>query len=381
MINVLLTYTTLIPSVRFCALYPLEYLAKNKDINLISKTSHKVTSADLNLCDVLVMVRCCEDRELEIAQKCKKTGRKLVYVLDDDLLNVPESIECHKYYSIQALRDNMTGIMQISDVLWSPNPNLIKKYGNMFDKCVIIDEPFIGNIKLKEQTNEEVRIGFAGTETHRAFIDGFLGNVLKSVKYIYKDKVSIEFFGFKPDFLKEIEGVYIPYCDNYEQYCSIMRERNWDIGLAPLEQSEFASCKYFNKYIEYSSYGIVGVYSDVQPYVFGIKDKINGILAENTVEGWINAIRMLIEDKELLNKISQFAQEELQTKFNVESVAEKIYDKEVFVKCSKNDTIEYKKKFFFAEKLKIYTQVYGVYTLVIILNRAYKKIMGIIRRH
>lgn len=380
MVNVLLTYTTLIPSVRFCALHPLNYLSKNKEIDLVCKMSHKVTASDLNLCDVLVMVRCCEDRELEMAQKCKKAGIKIVYVIDDDLLNVPDSIVGFEYFGLEKHKKNLIEIMKFSDVLWSPNCNLIKKYGHFFKKSVLIDEPFVGEISSHKYNNEKVRIGFAGTSTHGMFINSFLGDVLKTIKNTYKDKVSIEFFGVKPDYIKEIDGVYIPYQDNYEKYCNIMRERNWDIGLAPLEASEFTSCKYFNKYIEYSSYGIVGVYSNVEPFVFGIKDRINGILAENTVDSWIEAIKTLIEDKELLREISEFAQEELQTRFNVESVAEKVFDKEIFVKCCKKYTIRHRSKSFIVEKLKIYMQMYGAFTLIIIAKKFLKKLFAIIRK-
>ncbi|MBQ2897220.1 MAG: hypothetical protein IJE46_02735 [Clostridia bacterium] len=373
MINVLLTYTTLIPSVRFCAFHPLKFLSESEEINLVCKMSHKVTASDLNFCDVLVMVRCCEDRELEIAQQCKKAGIKIVYVIDDDLLNVPDSIEGYEYFGLEKHKKNLIEIMSLSDVLWSPNCNLIKKYGHFLKKSVLIDEPFIGDINAHKYDSGKIRIGFAGTATHRTFINDFLGDVLKIIKNTYKDKVSIEFFGFKPDFIKEIGGQYIPYCDDYEAYCKIMRERNWDIGLAPLEENEFTSCKYFNKYIEYSSYGIVGVYSAVQPYTFGINNGVNGLLAENTVESWVKAIKTLVEDKELLKEISQFAQVELQTKFNVESVAEKIFDKEIFIKCTKKSTIKYRKKSFVAGKFKIYMQIYGIFMPIMVVKKCVQK--------
>lgn len=376
MSNVLLIYTTLIPSVRFCALGTLMYLEENNKLDLVYKQSYKVTKKDLNKCDVLVLVRCGDDVEREIAEKCKEAGKKLVYVLDDDLFNVPESIEGHEYYSLSSIKRNREEIMKCCDVLWSPSPNIIKKYGNLFKKTVLIDEPFVGNIKNKTFDNEVVRIGFAGTETHRAFINEFMGDVLKIIKNTYKEKVSIEFFGFKPDFIKEIEGTYIPYCDNYEQYCSIMRERNWDIGLAPLEQSEFASCKYFNKYIEYSSYGIAGVYSAVEPYTFAIKNGVNGLLAENTVNSWVDAIEIFVNDKTLIENVSENAQRELKGKFTVKNIAQMIYDEEIFKSKSTPSNIHYKGRSFVLSKIKIYTQMYGMMMSVMVIKKVVKKLRG-----
>ncbi len=360
MLNILLTYTALIPSVRFCALKPLSFLEKENKLKLVHKASNKITSDDLNNCDALVMVRCAENHELNMAQECKKSGRMLIYVLDDDLLNVPKEINCHPYYSATPIQNNIKAIMTLCDVLWTPNPNLKNKYGDFFDRCVLIDEPFIGEIYQKKNNNKQIKIGFAGTATHKAFINEFLGTVLKKLKHIHGDKISIEFFGLKPDFIDEIDGTYIPYSNSYEQYCSKMRELNWDIGLAPLEQSEFASCKYFNKYIEYSSYGIVGVYSDVQPYTFGIKNKINGMLTENSTDEWVSALSSLIENNELVKSISEYAQNELQSRFTIPSVAHKIFNETNFVRCNKTGSIKYKKRPYIMSKLIIYTQIYGL---------------------
>ena len=182
MVNVLLTYTALIPSVRFCALEPLKALGA--DISLTHKKSYDICAEDLNNCDVLVMVRCAEDCERDIAEECKQAGKKLIYVLDDDLFNVSSDIECSKYYNVKFIRENMHKIMSISDVLWSPNPNLIKKYGFLFTKTVLIDEPFLGDINARNKENEKLRVGFAGSVSHKSFTNSFMREILKEVKMI-----------------------------------------------------------------------------------------------------------------------------------------------------------------------------------------------------
>ena len=51
--------------------------------------------------------------------------------------------------------------------------------------------------------------------------------------------------------------------------------------------------------MEYTTQGIVGVYSNTEPYTYVVKNGINGILAENNPESWYEALSCLIEDQVL----------------------------------------------------------------------------------
>ena len=97
---------------------------------------------------------------------------------------------------------------------------------------------------------------------------------------------------------------HIPYQDGYDAYTASMAKANWDIGLAPMPKTDFHRCKYFNKYVEYASFGIVGIYSNLEPYTYGIKDRVNGLLVNNTTDDWYNAISELIENEKLRKEIS-----------------------------------------------------------------------------
>ena len=69
--------------------------------------------------------------------------------------------------------------------------------------------------------------------------------------------------------------------------------------------SEFHRCKYFNKYVEYASFGIAGIYTNCEPYIYGIKDRVNGLLVNNITEEWVSAISELIENEQLRKMISE----------------------------------------------------------------------------
>ena len=60
----------------------------------------------------------------------------------------------------------------------------------------------------------------------------------------------------------------------------------------------FHACKHYNKFVEYGAAGIVGVFSDVQPYVRLRALCPQAILCENTSDAWYAAISSLIEAPE-----------------------------------------------------------------------------------
>ena len=106
-----------------------------------------------------------------------------------------------------------------------------------------------------------------------------------------------------------------------------MAKCNWDIGLAPMPESEFHRCKYFNKYVEYASFGIAGIYSDCEPYIYGIRDKENGLLCKNTTEDWVEAISLLIDNKKLREKISKECLKEANEVYALDILAEDYLNK------------------------------------------------------
>ena len=106
-----------------------------------------------------------------------------------------------------------------------------------------------------------------------------------------------------------------------------MSRQDFDIGLAPMVPTEFSRYKHYNKFVEYASYGIVGVFSDVEPYTFAIRNGENGLLCENTADAWYEAIAGLIEDRDRLEKLRDCCLQEAETVYSLRTVAEDYYEK------------------------------------------------------
>lgn len=301
--NVLVTSTAFIPSVLLCGHCQLEYLEKQGKVNYKFEISHFTNRKNIEWADIIVFLRSDSDIDAYVSRVAKKAGKKLIYVLDDDLLNIPDNLISSFYYLLPSTKRNIKTIMSNCDTFLTPSPVLLKKYGDSFKNKFLISEPSLNRIQKKEK-NKKIKIGFAGSLDRTKDLNDILEDAITEIVKKYKNQIEIEFIGAKPDFIDKLGLKHLPYQDGYDAYTAFMANCNWDIGLAPMPDTEFHKCKYFNKYVEYASFGIAGVYSNLEPYVYGIKNEVNGLLVNNTTKEWVEALSRLIEDAKLRKSIS-----------------------------------------------------------------------------
>lgn len=323
--NVLAICPGYIPSVMLCGDCQLKYLKNNEKLDYKFLTPSRVTEDDLNWLDVLYVIRGDSSYILSLAKWCKKHKKIVIYVIDDNLLEIPTNLSASSYYLKKSTKRSIRKLINLSQGFVSPSINLINKYSTKKHKVLQIIEPSINPIKEKKD-NDVIKIGFAGSIDHANDIDNMLKDVFKELKDKYKDSISIELFGPKTNLSDELGIVYYTYMDSYESYQEKMKELNWDIGLAPLEDSLFNQYKHYNKLVEYETYGIAGVYSSVYPYKFAVKQQENGILTNNDQESWIKSISLLIEDLFLRKNISNNCLREATSIYSLDKATSELYE-------------------------------------------------------
>lgn len=326
MMNVLVVSTTFIPSVLLCGHCQLEYLEKQGKCNYKFSISHFINKRNVEWADIIVFLRSDSDIDAYVSKIAKKAGKKLIYVMDDDLLNVPSYLSSAPYYLLPSTKHNIRTIMSNCDTFLSPSPVLLEKYGKDFRYSFNIPEPSLNRINKKEK-NDKVKIGFAGSIDRAQDLNEILEDAITQIADKYGDSIEIEIMGARPDFVDKLGLKHLPYQDGYDAYTAYMAKCNWDIGLAPMPLSEFHRCKYFNKYVEYASFGIAGVYTNCEPYVFGIRDRENGLLVNNTTEEWVDALSELIENEKLRKQISDECLKEANEIYALDILASDYFEK------------------------------------------------------
>ena len=322
-----------IPSVVLGINNIFEYMSDKIDIEFTFKKTDMVKSKDIREADIVICVRGASDLDRDIVKLAKIYNRLIIYYLDDDLLNIPKYASVAPFYENKQIRQNMVYIMEISNILWTSNANLKRKYGVYFERSYVIDIPVnIQEIKKKSSQNniknkDVVKVCFAGSSDHIHMVDKMLSPVINHIAEKYSNEVYFYIIGVKPQKIKEYINIKIvEYFNNIQEYYEFVKKNKIDIGLAPLEESDFTSCKYYNKFLDYTCNGMVGIYSDIEPYKLIVKNEFNGMLAKNEETSWEELLEKLILSKELREKIYFNAVKEVKENFSYEYIMEKVLE-------------------------------------------------------
>ena len=248
---------------------------------------------------------------IELIKAAKNLNKPLVYETDDWLFDVPEWNVQHDAYQhylngilwavIQADRV-VTCNTLLADKLAFFNPNVY-----LFDNY-LVDELWPLRQPLPAEDGP-LTIGFMGSQTHQEDVR-WIAPVLKDVLEWYAGKVKLVFWGCKPteDLLgrPDVHWHDLQF-QSYKEFAGYFSQQACDIFIAPLTANEFNRAKSPLKYFEYTSLGIPGVYSQIDPYERVIKDGENGLLAA-TLPDWLEKLEMLIQSPGLRTRLAGEAQ-------------------------------------------------------------------------
>lgn len=323
--RVLLLYRTFGPSVNLCGFLQFQKLAEDGRIDFRHKRITEVKREDLNWAQIIAFVRGDGRLDELMAKVCHRAGKCVLYILDDDLLNVPLELGSGAYYAQKSVKRHIWHMLEYSDCFASPSPILLKKYGGLCKRSFLLIEPAAYCIKEKRpKEGGAVHIGFAGSSDRGNDVDQIISGALAVIKERYGKRVSLEFFGVKTQTAEQLGGKTYPYTESYEEYQRIMARLDWDIGLAPMPESDFHACKHYNKLVEYCGFGIVGVYSDLPPYHGAVEHGVTGLLCKNTTQAWVEALSRLIDEEGLRREMAQNCLERAAGAFSVETAARKM---------------------------------------------------------
>lgn len=250
-------------------------------------------------------------------QEIKEKNKKIVYEIDDDLLNREgmllrgykkdhnELIRKVKFIAQSA--DKITvSTNKLKEIMLAYNNNVII-VPNCLDEMLwkIKDQALSKEKNLAKKDGKTIKIGYIGTQTHQKDLD-IIADAVKEIQNKYKNQVTVEVIGayqnLKPKFGNRVS---LPKNTDYPSFVDWLFKRvDWDIGLIPLVEDDFNLSKSNLKFLEYSSLGIAIIASDISTYKDIAKNNVNCLLAKNTTESWFKAIEDLVVNPEKLNMLS-----------------------------------------------------------------------------
>lgn len=286
----------------------------------------------------------------------QKLKKKLVYDLDDNYLDLPESNPVFdKFQKTKRDRSILSTTLSFASALTVSTEPLKERIQAHMKKMYDIDMPVFvipnlndvndWNFKPAPKYKDRVVIGYSGSNSHQEDLVLVLPVINKLMsKYpklwfeiigaVDKAKLDLYFKDFAPDNLKRI--AMLPATPTFWEYPEYLSKQKWDIGIAPLVDSSFTRCKSHIKWMEYSMYQIPVVASRVYPYFMElagrktITDGETGFLCQTQSE-WETKLEKLIKDRTLRKKIGAQAYEHIKANwqykdFDMNSVVQKILD-------------------------------------------------------
>jgi len=271
--------------------------------------------------DSVVLQREVNDQQLELVAQLQAQGKRVVFDIDDYLIDAPEYLSVHEH--CKAMRPKLEAMLRAVDAVSVSTQPLLEKLKPYNDNIYVTPnyawsshEP-IQHLPSSDQT-EATRIIVASSDSVRV---DFLVEALQELV----DTENIELVGIGPpgDFLRAA-GLPVETAPlmPHEQFKAYAASRDNTIALIPLDANEFNRCKSAIKYFDYALAGVPCVCSGVEPYTTAVEGNITGILCPDDTKEWVASVRNLIRNTELRRIIADAARERVLEKHSLNLTAD-----------------------------------------------------------
>ena len=238
----------------------------------------------------------------------RKLQHKLVYELDDDLWHVsPLNTMAYRTYGIRSVQDAAAMCCTFSDMVTVSTEPLAeevrKQSGN--DNVVVIPN-FISAalLEMERPRREHFTIGWMGGASHS--LD--LAVVAPAVRRVMEADTSLRLHVVGSDFRPTLGQIRARHTKWEACPADMYRHLDFDVGLAPIEATQFNESKSYLKALEYGALGIPVIASDFGPYREFVVDGVTGFLVGKEKQ-WRDRIRLLAADADLRESMGAKARE------------------------------------------------------------------------
>jgi len=242
-----------------------------------------------------------------LAEHARRTGAKLLYDLDDDLLSIPADHPDAR--QLHPLTDGVRCMLAVADAVWVSTPGLANRLASIRPDAVVIENRLDERLWTHAPApspfwDHPVRILCMGTSSHDHDF-AMIEPALLRLHAEYGGAIAIDILGMTnraelPAGLNRI-GPTTHASRSYPGFVDWLthRQPRWHIGLAPLLDTPFNLSKSPIKAMDYAALGLTVLASDTPVYRGSIADGPAGQLVANDPLHWHAAIDWLIRNQAL----------------------------------------------------------------------------------
>lgn len=248
----------------------------------------------------------------------KSSGAKIIFDFDDAIWNYDVS-EGNKKLAWLKRPEKVNEIISLSHTILVGNKYLFNHAQKFNPNVVIVPSTIDLNyyqIPVKDSTSEKVVVGWSGSHTT---IEHFkiIIPLLKKIRKQFGDRVIFKVYGV-PEYINQdlgIKGI------KWSPESETKEIASFDIGIMPLPDTEWSKGKCGMKGLQYMALEVATVMADVGANKDIIQDGENGFLALTEVQ-WFEKLSLLIESKDLRNKLGRAGRKTIEKQYSVEALKE-----------------------------------------------------------
>lgn len=266
---------------------------------------------------VLILSRYTEGHAQALIERARQDGIPVIFHLDDDLLNVPESLGRSKFehYNQPARLENLRAALQASNLVYASTAPLAATLCDHGVSTDIVAGDLYCSVEA-EKAPAPVRaaaptIGYMATGGHNADLELALPAIIDLMDT--HPELRFETFGrvTPPRALNRFGDrvTHHPGIADYRAFLERLAQLGWWAAIAPLEDTVFNRCKADTKWVEYSFAGIPVVASDLPVYARGCSQGC-GFLARDESQ-WREGLKQLIRNEALRDETVERARRKL----------------------------------------------------------------------
>jgi glycosyltransferase involved in cell wall biosynthesis len=268
---------------------------------------------EANLADVVVAQRANSFDGMGAWRRMSTPTCRTVYENDDDIWNItPENAMAYENYKEGGEpREVVLRLTSTCNLITCSTPVLGDRHRELTPDVPVVVLPnyipeFVLGMKHDDRQGRP-RIGWMGGGSHARDIHMATGAVRRFMQRFPDWDLVLAGCDYRSSFKCPPDRSYfVPWihvCDDPDVF---YRAIDFDIGICPLLDTQFARSKSHIKALEYMARGIPVVASDVEPYRKFIDHGVNGFLAKYDHE-WLKYLSLLASDDDLRLKMSEAA--------------------------------------------------------------------------
>jgi glycosyltransferase involved in cell wall biosynthesis len=255
--------------------------------------------------DSLILYRTIAQPSLSTAKRVKAAGKTVIYMLDDNMLKFGTDYLAEEFFYLKpdtpgfkrlerelSLADTIVSFSaQITKDCREYNPRVLEFRTTIQHEYIKGAEPLEGGKSSDRRIKFAIITGSARDEEMRVLwptIEEFTKN--------HSDEIEFHVWGISPEDYGNLHCRFFhrPFDHSYDSYLYALRKEKFDYVIMPLfDDHDTKKSKNSIKYLEITSAGAVGIYSDSTAYSV-VEDGVTGLITADDPDAWMECLERSI---------------------------------------------------------------------------------------